>query len=92
MIDFFNKVLFVNSETKKSWSPQPEDEFNQTIHFKIINQQIEVTIQDISLSDDLLNAVKEALDTQNPFDELEIIFSTFGSTCKWSGFICDGDM
>ena len=78
MIDFFNKVLFVNSETKKSWSPQPEDEFNQTIHFKIINQQIEVKIQNVRPSDDLLKAVTEALDTQNPFDKLEIIFNKYG--------------
>ena len=78
MIDFFDKVPFVNSEPKKSWSPQPEDEFNQTIHFKIINQQIEVTIQNTKPSNNLLKAVTEALDTQNPFNELEIIFNKYG--------------
>ena len=78
MINFFDEVPFVSSEIKKSWDPQPENELNQTIHFKIINQQIEVTIQNISPSDNLLNSVTEALDTQNPFDELEIIFNKYG--------------
>ena len=78
MINFFDKVPFVSSETKESWSPQSENEFNQTIHFKIINQQIEVTIQNTKPSNNLLKAVTEALDTQNPFDELEIIFNKYG--------------
>jgi hypothetical protein len=79
MMDFFNNdIPFIGSETKKLWDSQLETEFNQMIHFKIISQQIELTIQNSRPSDDLLDAVTKALNTQNPFSELEIIFNKYG--------------
>lgn len=79
MINFFNNnIPFISSETKKSWNSLPENELNQTIYFKIVCQQIELTIQSVRPSDNLLSAVIKALDTQNPFGELEIIFNKYG--------------
>ncbi|CAH1758844.1 500_t:CDS:2 [Entrophospora sp. SA101] len=58
-------------------------EFKQTIHFEISSQQIELTFENFVPSNELIKDVHKALDTENPYHELEIIFSDYGHLlCK----------
>nr|CAG8475737.1 14867_t:CDS:2 [Entrophospora candida] len=92
MIKFFDQEdLFINSKVKDSWNSESEQnikdswnlEFKRTIHYEISSQQIELTFENFVPSNKLIKDVHEALDTENPYHELEIIFNEYGHLlCK----------
>ncbi|CAH1765358.1 22259_t:CDS:2, partial [Entrophospora sp. SA101] len=74
-------------KVKDSWNLDVEDSWNlkfkQTIHYEISSQQIELIFENFIPSNKLTKAVQKALNTENPYHELEIIFSKYGHLlCK----------
>ncbi|CAJ0751635.1 8111_t:CDS:10, partial [Entrophospora sp. SA101] len=92
MIKFFNQeVPFINLKVKDSWNLKSKQNiedswdlgFKKTTHYEISSQQIELTFENFVPSNELIKAVCEALDTENPYHELEIIFNEYGHLlCK----------
>nr|CAG8555408.1 8637_t:CDS:10 [Entrophospora candida] len=92
MIKFFNQeVPFINLKVKDSWNLKSKQNiedswdlgFKKTTHYEISSQQIELTYENFVPSNELIKAVCEALDTENPYHELEIIFNEYGHLlCK----------
>ncbi|CAJ0909111.1 4835_t:CDS:2, partial [Entrophospora sp. SA101] len=84
MIKFFNQeVPFIDLKVKDSWSLEPEQKVKQTIHYEISSEQIELVFENFIPSNELIEVVRKALDTENPYHELEIIFNEYGHLlCK----------
>ncbi|CAJ0746836.1 4795_t:CDS:2, partial [Entrophospora sp. SA101] len=79
MIKFFNQeVPFIDLKVKDSWSLEPEQKVKQTIHYEISSEQIELVFENFIPSNELIEVVRKALDTENPYHELEIIFNEYG--------------